>query len=380
MINNKTIRQVVINSKLFPCSGTSYHDVTGSICNFETDLAAPLKTCEVTVTPNQSAGTPTPSNPIPIYGHTGLKVVHAGANIWDEEYLNGYYSSTGAYTYNVGQLCTKNKIDVVPNATYRLVLANLTGNQGQAICFYQKDGTFISRILNVYEFTTPSNCYQVNVNFGSNYGETYNDDISVNYPSTDTDYHPYTTATTYPISWSDTVYGGSVDIISGTGISDYGYLVLDGSEDWDLYSPQYGFALSIEGMKNGSAMEGYSNFLPTITSSANFGIRFGGALVNNNIYCCRIIGEIEGVTDVESWKTYLSTNNLIICYPLAVPETLTLEPQTINTLEGINNIWNDAGETTIKYAVSGGSCNGVMKFLPIFYPNGKGVKHHGSTF
>ena len=138
--------------------------------------------------------------------------------------------------------------------------------------------------------------------------------------------------------------------------------------------------ISIENMKNGSAMEGYSNFLPTITSSANFGIRFGGALVNNKIYCCRIIGEIEGVTDVESWKTYLSTNNLIICYPLAVPETLTLEPQTINTLEGINNIWNDVGETTVKYAASGGFCNGIMKFLPIFYPNGKGVNHNGSTF
>ena len=380
MINNKTIRQVVINSKLFPCSGTSYHDVTGSICNFETDLAAPLKTCEVTVTPNQAAGTPTPSNPIPIYGHTGLNVVKCGANFFDETTERGTINdTTGQPTSSDTQIRSVDFCSCKGGATYYIKVGS---NNSIRVFWYASDYTYLGQTQNIANatVTAPANARYFKIRGTNAYGTSYQNDISINYPSTDTTYHAYNTATTYPISWTDTVYGGSVDIISGTGISDYGYLVLDGSEDWDLYSPQYGFALSIEGMKNGSAMEGYSNFLPTITSSANFGIRFGGALVNNNIYCCRIIGEIEGVTDVESWKTYLSTNNLIICYPLAVPETLTLEPQTINTLEGINNIWNDAGETTVKYAASGGSCNGVMKFLPIFYPNGKGVKHHGNTF
>ena len=378
MIDNKTIRQVVINSKLFPCSGTSYHDVTGSICNFETDLAAPLKTCEVTVTPTQAAGTPTPSNPRPIYGHTGLNVVKAGKNLWSYGGVSGTRSKTvdvsilaGTYTFSC--LVTTSDTDgskclisfIYADETKNNIRIDRTDRQSANITLTQKVTSII---------------FYAGYNNEQSAGDTFAySDIQLEIGSTATTYAPYT-ATTYPVSWTDTVYGGSVDIISGTGISDYGYLVLDGSEDWDLYSPQYGFALSIEGMKNGSAMEGYSNFLPTITSSANFGIRFGGALVNNNIYCCRIIGEIEGVTDVETWKTYLSTNNLIICYPLAVPETLTLEPQTINTLEGINNIWNDAGETTVKYAANGGSCNGIMKFLPIFYPNGKGVKHHVSTF
>lgn len=379
MIDNKTIRQVVINSKLFPCSGTSYHDVTGSICNFKTDLAAPLKTCEVTVTPTQAQGTPTPSNPIPIYGHTGLNVVNLGSlNFWNELWEIGSLTASGEDYASTTRIRSVGYTEVPQNATFYAFTNGYTAD----IHFYDENETHISYVQKTNTtFTTPPNTKYIRFCMSVAYGTTYNNDISINYPSTDTTYHAYVnSSTTYPISWTDTVYGGSVDIISGTGISDYGYLVLDGSEDWDLYSPQYGFALSIEGMKNGSAMEGYSNFLPTITSSANFGIRFGGALVNNNIYCCRIIGEIEGVTDVESWKTYLSTNNLIICYPLAVPETLTLEPQTINTLEGINNIWNDAGDTTVKYSVSGGSCNGVMKFLPIFYPNGKGVNHNGSTF
>ena len=105
MIDNKTIRQVVINSKLFPCSGTSYHDVTGSICNFETDLAAPLKTCEVTVTPNQSAGTPTPSNPLPITGHTGLNVVKCGANFMDAPTLYSDFEQSDGSFLGLGSDC-----------------------------------------------------------------------------------------------------------------------------------------------------------------------------------------------------------------------------------------------------------------------------------
>ena len=365
---------------------------SGSIAHF-TDGAdtVPLKTAVFNFTPTQATGTPTPSNPIPIYGHTGLNVVKAGKNLIPIP----------------TETMTSRSVDLIPQSDGTIKLdGTATGGTAvfdiaRSLDFYLPAGTyFVNETSSVYSITvysetngtatlvksgggsfTLSERKKIFVRIGVANGTSTGVFISLQLElgDTATTFVPYT-ATAYPISWTDTVYGGSVDIISGTGISDYGYLVLDGSEDWDLYSPQYGFVLSIEGMKNGSAMEGYSNFLPTITSSANFGIRFGGALVNNNIYCCRIIGEIEGVTDVETWKTYLSTNNLIICYPLAVPETLTLEPQTINTLEGINNIWNDAGETTIKYAVSGGSCNGIMKFLPIFYPNGKGVKHHGSTF
>ena len=386
MIDNKTIRQVVINSKLFPCSGTSYNEVSGSICNFETDLAEPLKTCEVSFTPIQD-GTPSVAEPKEITGVSSVNVTSAGKNLFNDDF-DDYSIPTGGNYY----ICVLN----LPIGTYTGKATLKTGKTAVSGCV-----VLAARGGNKYPFTDGKTLINTDGNVFTRQWSVVSGDafvlgfygtseqfasiidayeIQIEIGSTATAYAPYTTPTLTPVSLGQTVYNGSLDIISGTGVSDYGYLVLDGSEDWDLYSPQYGFAISIEGMKNGSAMKGYSNFLPTITSSANFGIRFGGASVNNNIYCCRIIGNIEGVTDVETWKTYLSTNNLIICYPLEVPETLSVEPQTINTLEGINNIWNDAGETTVKYAVSGGSCNGIMKFLPIFYPNGKGVKHHGSTF
>ena len=370
MIDNKTIRQVVINSKLFPCSGTSYNEVSGSICNFETDLEGPLKTCEVSFEPIQD-GTPSVAEPKEITGVSSVNVFDGGFNFFDETTEEGTINdTTGIPAPSTTQIRSVDFCPCKGGATYYIKVGS---NNPIRVFWYDSEHNFISQTINIQNntATAPDNARYLKIRGTNAYGTSYQNDISINYPSTDTTYHAYVAPTLTPVSLGQTVYNGSLDIINGTGISDYGYLVLDGSEDWDLYSPQYGFAISIEGMKNGSAMKGYSNFLPTITSSANFGIRFGGASVNNNIYCCRIIGNIEGVTDVETWKTYLSTNNLIICYPLAVPENLTVEPQTINTLEGINNIWNDAGETTVKYAVSGGSCNGIMKFLPIFYPSGK---------
>ena len=323
---------------------------SGSIAHFEDGAdTVPLKTAIFNFTPTQAQGTPTPSNPLPITGHTGLNVVHAGANIWDEEYLNGYYSSTGAYTYNAGQLCTKNKIDVVPNATYRLVLANLTGNQGQAICFYQKDGTFISRILNVYEFTTPSHCYQVNVNFGSNYGGTYNDDISVNYPSTDTDYHPYTTATTYPISWTDTVYGGYVNEKGEVWAT---------QKDVDMGSLSWTYT---NGIFRGIITDG------VILSQANVidfyceiylvkGSGSSGKWTSDNLVCwhgtgssCYIYVNDTNYNDADVFKTAVTGHKLV--YGLATPVKIaTIDPIVINSALGVNNVWNDGGgDTSLTY-------------------------------
>ena len=49
---------------------------------------------------------------------------------------------------------------------------------------------------------------------GGVYGTTYNNDISINYPSTDHDYHAYN-GQTIAKDLGRTVYGCEVDIVSG---------------------------------------------------------------------------------------------------------------------------------------------------------------------
>ena len=56
------------------------------------------------------------ANECPISGWTGVQGQRtANAQQWDEQYLSGYYNSSGVYVSASGQLCTKNKIPVAPN-------------------------------------------------------------------------------------------------------------------------------------------------------------------------------------------------------------------------------------------------------------------------
>ena len=42
-------------------------------------------------------------------------------------------------------------------------------------------------------------------------------------------------------------------------------------------------------------------------------------------------------------------NGVQLMYPLATPTTIQLPPCPIDTLEGVNNIWADTGDTTLQY-------------------------------
>ena len=56
-------------------------------------------------------------------------------------------------------------------------------------------------------------------------------------------------------------------------------------------------------------------------------------------------------TTVEDLKTSLT--GAYIVYELATPIEIQLQPCPIDTLEGVNNIWADTGDTTLSYITIG---------------------------
>lgn len=371
MINNKTIRQVVINSKLFPCGGTTYNEVTGPICNFKTDLAAPLKSCICDFVPIQS-GTPTPSSPLLITGHTGLNVYKTGANIWNGTVEHGSIdNTTGEETSSPSLWRSVDYIIVKPNTSYYFKT-----EKGLLVYWYDVNGDFISYLDNVGTInktvTSPSNAFKCRLRLFSNYSDYEVGDVSMNYPSTDTAYHAYVTATTYPVSWTShgTIYGGSLDVTNGVLATTWKKGSISAEDIINVSSSGGNYIVNIGGPDdislNGKIMStDYSYNTGNVDNTIK--VVNGKIRINDN----RCI-------DVETASSLL--DGLEIYYEVDDPTTTTLTAEDINTIEGINNIWNDAGTTTIKYPVSGGSCNGIMKFLPIFYPCGKGVNRNGSTF
>ena len=96
---------------------------------------------------------------------------------------------------------------------------------------------------------------------------------------------------------------------------------------------------------------------------------------------CYVYVNDTNYNDADAFKTAVTGHKLV--YELATPvKVATIDPIVINTNKGTNEMWTRGDiPFTLEYKyMEGGSCELSKQFLPIFYPNGKGVKHHGSTF
>lgn len=181
------------------------------------------------------------------------------------------------------------------------------------------------------------------VYFGFNVtnGTDYNDDVGVMITTEQsTAYEPYT----------NTVYGGTVDLATGTVRAEYGYATFDGSsdEDWKVYATYNGFYIWIGNMKSGTRQNGYANWLHNDPGTHSpTGVWFG--VGNTQVYVTEVNGLLSEVT-LEAWREYLSSHNLQLCYPLATPITYTLTTAQITALIGDNTLWSDTNaDCTITY-------------------------------
>ena len=322
---------------------------SGSVATFNTALAMPLPSCNIAVNAwQEGSGDPSPSNVRAIHGFSEVNAYQRAVNLWDEEWeLGTYRSSSGEPSSSNSNIRSKSTsyISVTPNTTYYFYTNGYTMNVYQ----YASDKSYIgyfsvaneSRQVNV-------NCYYLRFYIWSAYGATYNNDISINYPSTDTDYHAYT-GNTYTIQLGQEVYGAEVDVVNGVVHVDMGYYIFNGSEgNWVYRDTSNSFYRVMRDMKKLSySTEGKCNKFTTVRSLTDYGITFGAS--NSAIYFNAIIGTIPEVTDLETWKTWLSNNNVQVIYPLATPFDIQLTPTQIETLIGNNTIFADTGDIDLTY-------------------------------
>lgn len=174
---------------------------SGAIANI-TDGAdgVPLKELIFSASPVQAAGTPSPSNPLPISGHTSLTGVHCGKNLLDlSNITNGDWSGTGAEYVN-------NVVVVLPmpikgGANYIMTCSSSVS--GFYVRFYDENDTLITEgTISVYNatsktFSAPANAVKYKTMWYNAGGLTPADVISKNYMievgSTATTYVAYQT-------------------------------------------------------------------------------------------------------------------------------------------------------------------------------------------
>lgn len=304
--------------------------------------------CKVSWEPTQEgSGDPSPDNVRPIKGRDSITVTRCGENLLNpslfqnNKYQNfnvetNYYEISNSSNYWISgiQPCS-------PNTTYRFNKSIEVG------CFYDEKKNVIGIVGFDFTFKTPAKCSYYCVNFSSGstpYGTPVTATASES--TAPTTYAPYT-GQTATLTLPRTIYGGTVDAVTGEGQETWRLVTLDGTESWEYEGNIY------------FAVYGILSNLPLETSGkcSHFIYRYyyGG----DDIFCIGNAIKVGAAltakyANVYEWKSYLaaqyaSGTPVQIAYKLAepVPFTATGAPQPIPALSGVNTVLTDADSVTV---------------------------------
>lgn len=327
----------------FSYSGTVDTTVSGAIASFVTDFEQNAKSVKVTLEPIQSgSGTPSPSNVRPIYGHTVCLYDRTQKNLLDK--------SIGIFSANRsifgGSLNTVDGSLVLNAGIYTFSVSEV------------QDTLYVDDALN--RIASASNATEVsftltkrteikltaNKSVGdSSVMESYDYQLEVG--SVASSYEPYQ-GTSYTTNLGRTVYGGTVDLVSGVMTVDraIAYLndcaISEGSGSYFWYTTNSGLDIPRIKDTNAKLISDRLVAIPNTTQTSAEGVI---SFYDNGIIRWKEHGEMS----LEEYKTYIASNPPTICYELAQPQTYQLTPTEVELLKGTNNVWSDCGDTEVVY-------------------------------
>ena len=294
------------------------------------------------------------SNICPISGRTGVTVERTGINLFDADNL--LYTQCNPTDTRYANVFTQ-------SGTYA-IKAYATG--GPAYIYARKkyaDGSFDGSPTYIVA-NTSSTPKIVTVNSGEILfiydAVVHTEDeskalfkawkIQVAYSVTQPDsYYDYI-GTTYPVTWQSeagTVYGGTVDVV--TGVLTVTYAMVDlGTLRWYYIGSRNIFEADLVNAKpfaNTEVATALCSQYVTKTYGNVYENVFDGSIsiaVNSRVYVYD-----SAYTDVASFTQAMS--GVQFCYELATPQTYQLDPQTVSMLLGANNVWATGDSVSLTY-------------------------------
>ena len=320
-----------------------------AIASFDTDIADRLVNLQVAITATGGGGTP--STPIAINGFSACDLVACGINLLDKTLSTANKRTNNGVIINSTGNSISGYIPVLPETTYYILNA-LPSATGEAIAFYDKNKNYLSRgYLTNGNGTraTPINAYYMIVS----YPIANQDTVACNYPSTDTSYHAYN-GTTHTINFGQTVYGGSLDVISGKlTITEQAYTYVgDVGESWGKNGNYYYTPINALYKTSFTVIaDRYKGVAPTPCANLNnFECALSDVLNHLNIR------DDSGYATADDFRTWLSNNNLTVVYKYVTPIEIQLSSEEVaSKIVGNNNIYADTGDIIdLKYQVTVG--------------------------
>lgn len=369
--------------------------------------------CKVSWEPTQEgSGEPSPDNIRPISGRDSVKVERCGENLMDiradlalydgnkahgksEKRVikphilvvgltgNNYLSEDviKSYTISDGRLQFDSKstgygigvgVMLTPGKTYSIGWGGDALTLGSInVAYYAEDGTYLSG-SNGNTFTVPLNAVYSAIIFREiktvDTAITFEDIVLVPGTTAPTAYTPYTGQTTTLIL-PRTIYGGTVDAVTGEGQETWRLVTLDGTGEWRTWGVN----------KNNAAVTGFYNYsindydpdgnkllcstMPykhvDVGGGRNEGIGYAHAFNQRTRYMIYSVktdtlsDASDNASAVASFKSYLAAQYAAgtpvqIAYKLEKPIPFTATgAQPIPALPGVNVILTDADSVTV---------------------------------
>lgn len=344
---------------------TTTEDVSGNICNFDTDLRDEVEAASFVFKATQS-GTPTLSDPKPITGVTQTVVHKTGKNLLDNQLttqtingttvtvnsdlsitVSGTPSSQARFTINSGDFIVRDickfSCGTIPNGIRFFCLRNSGGTVSYPT------------MTNGYNLSTVGDIFN---NIRLEVNTTYDGTPVTLYPmieigTVSTDYEKFKKVDTI-ISLGDTYYGGKAvktsegdfKVLATYRIRTFSWGMLDGfwsESSWGV-GTVYSRTLSDSKTNGLQTLTGaLSDIYTEVTPGYMYTHNEAGFCINGNLI--RVMD--PSFNSFADWKDAVKDYHYI--YELNTPLEFTMDPFSIQTYKGINNIWTDNGASEITY-------------------------------
>lgn len=250
----------------------------------------------------------------------------SGKNLFDKDNANlsvGYFDTSGVFHSGGTSSATQGYIPILPNTNM-----TLSGSKFTVYCFYDKDKSFIERVVSTKtEYTFNKNAYFMRIQGATS--DMNVDTIQLEEGNQATLYEPYGEGQWYIHK-------------------EIGRVVLNGSESWsanEVSSGGVNYKQYYISFTLGQRGNGYSNYFVANGNNIPVGNYF---YINNSGTLMVFVHPSYNGSDITStvdWKSWLGTHNTEVYYLLKTPTNTLIEDEelinqlnSIELLDGLNNI------------------------------------------
>lgn len=289
-------------------------------------------------------------NLCPISGHDEVGVSVVGKNLWsfDSSYTSesaGSFipvSDSRAYYLKAGTYTLSFYANIPTMDTIQLRFWDKNQNPTVVTVYFANTGTGTKS----QTFTLTEDAYYVRNAYANTAIDISNFQIELG--STATEYEPYN-GQSYNTQLGQTVYGGTLDVVSGVLTVDRATVNL-GTMSWNYYSAGstsdkaifYSPLAGAVGKPNSNVANCMAEKYKTDSVNGVLS-NVGGIGISNNSNPPNVWVSTSSQSDTPSGQ---------LCYELATPQTYQLTPQQVQTLIGQDNVWSEDGEVSVVFAKS----------------------------